>query len=186
MTDDANSASSEEATGRDAAAETSAEAAPDAATTADSPSVDDVQRQRDEYYDLLLRKTAEFDNYRKRSDRERRDLLESAGAAVLEQLLPIVDDLERALEAQSGDERADAYRQGVEIIHRQLLDLLRKHQVTPMEVVGADFDPHVHQAVAHEPSAAHRDGEVIAEMRRGYRLGERLLRPAMVRVAKGE
>ena len=107
----------------------------------------------------------------------------SAEGIILRSTLPVarfgVQDL-------SGDDRADAYRQGVEIIHRQLLDLLRKHQVTPMEVVGADFDPHVHQAVAHEPSAAHRDGEVIAEMRRGYRLGERLLRPAMVRVAKGE
>ena len=135
---------------------------------------------------LLLRKTAEFDNYRKRVERERRGLLESAGADVLEELLPIVDGLERALEADADGATTAAYKQGVEIIHRQLLELLRKHRVTPMTAVGADFDPHVHQAVAHVPSTSHRDGEITAELRRGYMIGDRLLRPAMVKVAKRE
>ena len=179
MTDDARSAPSEEAT--------DVEAAPDQAPeeSADE-SESDVRRTRDEYYDLLLRKTAEFDNYRKRVERERRELLESAGADVLEELLPIVDGLERALEAEADGATTAAYRQGVEIIHRQLLELLRKHRVTPMTAVGADFDPHVHQAVAHEPSTSHRDGEITAELRRGYMIGDRLLRPAMVKVAKRE
>lgn len=143
----------------------------------------ELRRERDEYYDLLLRKTAEFENFRKRIERERREMTEQAAAGLIEELLPLVDDLERALQADptSG---ADAYRTGVEIIYKQLLELLRKRGVTAIEAVGADFDPHVHQAVDQAVSADHREGEVMAELRRGYLLGDRLLRPAMVRVAK--
>jgi molecular chaperone GrpE len=141
--------------------------------------------ERDEYKDLLLRKTAEFDNYRKRMDRDRQALTDSITASVLEELLPLVDDLERALQAEVGPDGADAYRQGVELIYRQLQDLLRKRNVTPIEAVGADFDPYVHQAVTYEPATGKRDGEIIEEFRRGYRLGDRLLRPSMVKVAKG-
>ena len=99
-----------------------------------------------------------------------------------------MDDLERALDAIANSDTTDddAYLKGFEIIRQQLLDLLSKHHVTPMDVLGADFDPHFHQAVAHEPSATHRDGEVTEELRRGYMLGDRLLRPAMVKVAKRE
>ena len=77
-----------------------------------------------------------------------------------------------------------AYRRGVEIIHRQLLDVMARRGVAPIETVGADFDPTLHQAVAHEPSDSHRDGEVVEELRRGYTLRQRLLRPSMVKVAK--
>jgi molecular chaperone GrpE len=144
----------------------------------------DLRAERDRYYDLLLRKTAEFENYRKRVEKERRDTIETAAADVIEELLPIIDDLERALGADVTDEGVESYRKGVEIIHKQLVDLLRKRGVTPLESLGADFDPHFHQAVAHEPSIGHRDGEIIEEFRRGYMLGDRLLRPAMVKVAK--
>ena len=143
-----------------------------------------LQRERDDYYDRLLRKTAEFDNYRKRIDRERQQLAESAASDLIEDLLPLVDDLERALKAQLGEAGADAYRRGVELILKQLVELLRKRGVKPIEALGADFDPHYHQAVAYEPAEGRRDGEVIEEFRRGYMLGDRLLRPAMVKVAK--
>jgi molecular chaperone GrpE len=133
--------------------------------------------------DRLLRLAAEFDNYRKRIDRDRRDQADAAVASAVEDLLSIVDNLERALEAPAGED-ADSYRQGVELIHRQMLDLLRRRGVTPIESVGADFDPQLHQAVAHEASPEHREGEVMEEFRRGYKLGDRLLRPAMVKVAK--
>ena len=185
MTDDARSAPAEDTTGLDATDEATSTEADERATDRE-PSTADLERERDEYYDMLLRKTAEFDNYRKRIDRERRELLENAGADILVQLLPIIDDLERALEADAESATASAYREGVEIIHRQLLDLLRKHRVTPIVAVGTEFDPHVHQAVVHEPSASHREGEVVAELRRGYMIGDRLLRPAMVKVAKRE
>jgi molecular chaperone GrpE len=135
--------------------------------------------------DRHLRLAAEFDNYRKRIDRERQSVAESAAADLLAELLPLVDDLDRALKADAGAEGAEAYRRGVELIHRQLLELLRKRGVRPIEALGTDFDPNYHQAVAHEAAPGRRDGEVIEEFRRGYMLGDRLLRPAMVKVAKG-
>jgi molecular chaperone GrpE len=160
-----------------------------AATQTEQPDraaeVSELQKQRDDYYDRLLRKTAEFDNYRKRTERERLQLSEAAAADLIEELLPLVDDMERALKADAGSEGADAIRRGVELIHKQLLETLRKRGVRPIESLGADFDPHFHQAVAHEPVEGRREGEVIEEFRRGYMLGDRLLRPAMVKVAKG-
>jgi molecular chaperone GrpE len=152
---------------------------------ADGASVAELQKQRDQYYDRLLRKTAEFDNYRKRIERERVQQAEAAASDLLTELLPLVDDLERALNADAGSEGAEAYRRGVELIHQHLLELLRKRGVRPIEALGADFDPHFHQAVSHEPAEGRREGEVTEEFRRGYMLGDRLLRPAMVKVAKG-
>ena len=144
----------------------------------------ELRKQRDEYYDRLLRKTAEFDNYRKRTERERIQLSEAAAADLIEELLPLVDDMERALKADSGSESAESIRRGVELIYKRLFDTLRKRGVKPIDVLGQDFDPHFHQAVAYEPAEGRRDGEVIEEFRRGYMLGDRLLRPAMVKVAK--
>jgi molecular chaperone GrpE len=151
------------------------------------PSADPVelQKQRDDYYDRLLRKTAEFDNYRKRIDRERTQLSEAAAADLLQELLPLVDDMERALKADTGTEATEGIRRGVELIHQQLLKMLGKRGVKPIESLGADFDPHFHMAVAHEPADGRREGEVVEEFSRGYMLGDRLLRPAMVKVAKG-
>jgi len=107
---------------------------------------------------------------------------------MLKEMLPLVDDLERALASAPSDAATAVagYRAGVELIHRQLLDVLRRRGVTAIEALGADFDPHVHQAVSQEVSAGHRDGEVIEELRRGYKLGDRLLRAAMVKVASRE
>jgi molecular chaperone GrpE len=140
-------------------------------------------REKGALQDRLLRLAAEFDNYRKRVDRDRRDQADAAVASAVEDLLPIVDNLERALDAPVGSD-AESYRQGVELIHRQMLDLLRRRGVTPVESVGTDFNPELHQAVVHEVSPDHREGEIIEEFRRGYKLGDRLLRPAMVKVAK--
>jgi molecular chaperone GrpE len=155
--------------------------------------LDGVRRQRDEYYDLLLRKTAEFDNYRRRIEKERRELSDYAAAELLRELLPLGDDLDRALaaapDAQSGADPVTTlrgYRQGIELIQRQFGELLRKRGVTQVEALGADFDPHFHQAVSQEPSQTHREGEIIEEYGRGYKLGDRLLRPAMVKVATRE
>jgi molecular chaperone GrpE len=153
-----------------------------AASTGDQP---DAQRQRDEYYDLLLRKQAEFDNYRKRVERERQMASDAAAASMLEELLPLMDDLDRALKVEATGDAAESYRRGVEIIHRQLADILRKRGVRPIEALGADFDPYYHQAVSYDPVEGRRDGEIIEEFRRGYMLGDRLLRPSMVKVAKG-
>jgi molecular chaperone GrpE len=141
-----------------------------------------ARRERDEYYDLLLRKTAEFDNYRKRVERERREMVQYASGDVLEALLPVVDDFERALEAETGADAA--YRKGVELIYKQLQDLLARRGVTLIDAVGKPFDPRFHQAITYESSPGRAEGEVIEEVRRGYMHGDRLLRPAMVKVAK--
>jgi molecular chaperone GrpE len=147
-----------------------------------SPDVEALRLEKDALQDRLLRTAAEFDNYRKRVERERREHADAVAEGVLSDLLPIIDDLERALQTPASPE-AQAYRTGVELIHKQMVDLLRKRGVTPIDTTGADFDPRVHQAVTQEQSDQHRDGQVMEELRRGYMLGERLLRPAMVKVA---
>jgi molecular chaperone GrpE len=155
-----------------------------ARTAADDPSAE-LRRERDDFKDRWMRKTAEFDNYRKRIERERREQADTAVADLLDSLLAVVDDFDRALTVEAGPE-AEAYRTGVELIHAKLLDFLKKRGVRAIDALGEDFDPNVHQAVMHEVSPDHRDGEVIGELRKGYMLGDKLLRPAMVKVAKGE
>src|SRR3569832_815282 len=114
----------------------------------DDPSAE-LRRERDDYKDRWLRKTAEFDNYRKRIERERREQADQALVGVLEDLLSVVDDFDRALTVDAGEGGA-AYRKGGELIHDKLHDLLRRYGVKPIEALGADFDPNVHQAVVHE------------------------------------
>jgi molecular chaperone GrpE len=143
---------------------------------------DALQRERDDLYERLLRTTAEFDNYRKRVERERRDLIDAAANDVVRDLLAIVDDFDRALAAPAAP--GDALRKGVELIHRRLLDLLRARGVEPFESVGQIFNPAWHEAVATEPVGARREGEIVAELRRGYRANGKLLRPAQVKVAQ--
>ncbi len=150
---------------------------------AQDSALDALRKDKDALQDRLLRMAAEFDNYRKRVDRDRRDQTESATADALADVLPIVDDLERALKAPMGAE-AEGFRKGIELIHQQMIELLRKRGAKPIESVGADFDPRYHQAVVQESSPDHREGEVMEEFARGYMLGDRLLRPAMVKVAK--
>lgn len=153
------------------------------APPAPSDALAELQRERDDYHDRWMRKAAEFDNYRRRVERERREHADQTVTDLLLDLLLIVDDFDRALTVDAGEGGA-AYRKGIELIHAKLQDLLRKQGVKPIGAIGADFDPNVHQAVAYEASADHREGEVIDEMRKGYMIGDRLLRPAMVKVAK--
>ncbi len=145
--------------------------------------VAELRRERDDFHDRWLRTTAEFDNYRKRVDRERREHADHAIVDVLQSLLLVVDDFDRALTVEAGPE-AEAYRRGVELIHAKFHDLLKKRGLRPIDALGADFDPNIHQAVIHESSPDHREGEVIGELQKGYMLGDKLLRPAMVKVAK--
>jgi molecular chaperone GrpE len=164
--------------------EFTSQAAETAAAAADAPARTDAEKQRDEYYDLLLRKTAEFDNFRKRTERERQSVSDAAATDLILELLPVVDDFERAL--QTGGDEDSPYRRGVDLIYRRFLEVLQKRGVRAVEALGADFDPYYHQAVTYEPVPGRRDGEVVEEFRKGYMLGDRLLRPAMVKVAKGQ
>ena len=159
-------------------------------TTAETPdgpqeggAAEALQKERDDLYDRLLRKTAEFDNFRKRVERDRKDMIEWAAADVIGELLSVVDDFDRALAAPAPPE-AQSYKAGLELIQRQLAELLKKRGVSTIEALGADFDPHQHQAVAYEEVAGAREGEVVGVMGKGYKLGDRLLRPALVKVAK--
>ncbi len=150
---------------------------------AGSTAADALQKDRDDLYDRLLRKTAEFDNFRKRVDRDRKEMIDWAAAEVLNDVLAVADDFDRALAAPAPPE-ANAYKAGLELIQRQLAEMLKKRGVTTVDALGADFDPHLHQAVAYEEVEGAREGEVVNVMAKGYKLGDRLLRPALVKVAK--
>jgi molecular chaperone GrpE len=164
---------------------------PDAAPQPDAPgqapdaaSPEALKEELARCHDRLLRTTADFDNYRKRTERERRELADRTVEALLLELVGVVDDFERALSAEAGGGSVEAYRQGVELIHRRVIDVLGRRGVTPVDALGADFDPNLHQAVTTEPAGDRRDGEVVEQFRRGYMIGDRLLRPAMVKVAR--
>jgi molecular chaperone GrpE len=149
-----------------------------------SSSNSELLAERDKYLDLLQRKIAEFDNYKRRTEGERQQQSKRATVQLITEILPVLDDFERALKTATNDEPSDAFRIGIEQIYRKLTDILRNRGVTPIEIVGKTFDPNFHEAVAHEESNVHHDGEIIDELRRGYMLGSDLLRASMVRVAK--
>ncbi len=133
-----------------------------------------------EEVDRLRRAAAEFDNLRKRAERERLESRWNTAAGPLREFLGVVDNLDRALQAEAS---ADDLRAGVEMIRRQMADLLRRFAVEPVEGVNAPFDPNVHQAVAREESAEVEEPTVVQELQTGYMMESRLLRAAMVRVA---
>lgn len=133
------------------------------------------------YLDRLARLQAEFDNFRKRSLREQQEYREYALAEALKQLLPILDSLDRAL--KTGNATASEFHSGIELIDRQFHDALAKLGLEPVPAKGAAFDPNLHQAVQMVPSTAVPENHVAEELQRGYKLHERLLRPAMVLVA---
>lgn len=146
--------------------------------------VDALSAERASLYDQLLRRQAEFENYRKRVERERSVLYQRGRDDVLLQFLPVVDNFERALESlESSEGDAEALRHGVELIHKQFKDALSKFGLEPVESVGQTFDPHLHEAVTTEPSDKHKENTIIEEFQRGYRIGDKLLRPAKVKVA---
>ena len=132
--------------------------------------------------DRLLRLAADFENYKKRAARERQEYVAGANARLLAELLPVLDDLERALAAAEQHEEA-RLEDGVRLVHRALAALLERHGVTAIETDGK-FDPHVHEALAAQPSEDAESGSVIDVIQRGYRLGDRVVRPARVIVAE--
>ena len=139
-----------------------------------------VARERDEYLDRLQRLKAEFDNYRKREARLQSERAQHASERLVKDLLPVLDDLERALEAAAKHEEAKL-EEGVALVHRQLRDTLAKEGLVEIETEGR-FDPHVHEALLSQPSEA-EEGAVIEVVQKGYRLGDRVLRPARVVVS---
>ena len=153
------------------------------AAAEESSELELVTRERDEYLDALQRLKAEFDNYRKRAERDRESLVALAGERIVRELLPVLDDLERALEAAEEHEEAKL-EEGVRLVHRSLADALRREGLEEIATHGA-FDPHVHEALLSQPSDA-EEGTVIETLQKGYRLGDLVLRPARVIVAAAQ
>jgi molecular chaperone GrpE len=143
----------------------------------------EVERERDERTDDLKRVAAEFENYRKRVARDQASLAARAHERLVKELLPVLDDLERALAAAEEHEEAKL-EEGVRLVHRELQGALAKEGLAEIETNG-HFDPHVHEALLSQPSEQ-EEGAILEVLQKGYRLGERVLRPARVVISQGE
>jgi molecular chaperone GrpE len=161
----------------------------DEAPAADNPEAraQAAEQKCDEYYDRLLRASAEFDNYKKRTTREMRDVVRYANEKLFKELINVVDNLERAIASAEQDGKADdPLLQGVRLTLNEVEKILERHNVEPIAALGEAFDPNFHQAMMQEESADHAANTVISEMQKGYKLHDRLLRPAMVVVSKAK
>jgi molecular chaperone GrpE len=144
---------------------------------------DQLVAEKAELQDRLLRGRAEFDNFRKRTERERSDYIQYAAMEMVRELLPILDDFERALKVETADRE---YAKGVELIYQRMYDSLKKMGLEPIATEGQQFDPNLHQAIERVPTKDAQDQMVLGEFQRGYNFKGKLLRPAMVRVAVRE
>ncbi|RLC27216.1 MAG: nucleotide exchange factor GrpE [Deltaproteobacteria bacterium] len=141
-------------------------------------------KEADKNYDSFLRVSAEFDNYKKRTAREMKDFRKFANESLVKDLLPVVDNLERALESSDGKGKDGSIATGIELTLREILKILDRFGVKPIEALGKSFDPCFHQAVLQEESSDHAENTVLKEFQKGYMLHDRLIRPSMVVVSK--
>jgi molecular chaperone GrpE len=153
-------------------------------TSALEAEVEHLKAEKATYLDRLARLQAEFDNFRKRSAREQQEFRDYALADALKQVLPILDSLDRALKTQNAS--AEDFRSGIELIDRQFHDVLARLGVEPIQATGQPFTPSLHQAIQMVETSDVEDNHVIDELQRGYKIKDRLLRPAMVRVAQNK
>jgi molecular chaperone GrpE len=149
--------------------------------------IDAVKAEAEQWHDRFLRKAAELENFRKRSDRDRLESANSQKSYILSEFLSIMDACERALKSFEDEEdrsgKLQKYRQGVELLYKQLADSLNRMGVVPMEVKGKSFDPHLHEALSNLESMELEENTIVEELRRGYLLNGRMLRPAQVVIA---
>jgi molecular chaperone GrpE len=178
MQEDIRSAVEENTPAEDPAAEA-------AAATPTTAGPEQWAQEKAELEDMLRRRQAEFENFRRRADRERAEFAEYAGMESVRSLLPIVDDFERALKAARAAEGASDNEliKGIELIYKRLLDSLTRQGLEPISTEGQKFDPHVHEAVQRVEQEDAEDGQILDEYQRGYNFKGKLLRPAMVKVA---
>ena len=146
--------------------------------------LENIQAQADEYLDGWQRARAEFANYKRRTEREQAEARDRIAGNTLVRFLGVMDDLERALKDRPSDGGAASWSEGIELIHRKLSALVIAEGVEEILAEGTSFDPVLHEALSHEESDDHAEGQVIEVVQRGYRMGDRVLRPALVRVAK--
>ena len=138
----------------------------------------------EELNDRLMRQMAEFDNFRKRTEKEKSQMYTVGAADVIEKLLPVVDNFERGLAAMTEEEKTTSFAQGMELVYKQLMTTLTDMGVTPIEAVGVEFNPDFHNAVMQAPSEEYESGVVIQELQRGYVYKEKVIRYSMVMVAE--
>lgn len=144
-----------------------------------------LRKEKEELYDRLLRKQAEFENYRKRVDREKKEATRLVQASVIREFLPVVDACQRALKSLGDTEGGDSnpFRSGLELIYKQFADTLAKFDVHPIPSVGRTFDPNLHHAIMREETSDYPENQILEELLKGYTHENRLLRPAQVKVA---
>ena len=159
--------------------------APAPATAQPEDDSDGLQADLDRFRDLALRSQADFENYKKRSAREKEEAIKYANRGLLEKLVSIVDHFELGLEAARGEGEKSAIYSGMNLVLKQLQDFLVENGLQPIEAVGQKFDPNLHEAIAHQPSDEVPEEHVISQTRRGYRFKDRLLRPSAVVVSSG-
>lgn len=165
------------------------QAEPNTGNSEESVSTEAIQQElaqlrqlNEEYQQRWLRAQADFDNYRKRTLKEKEDLLKYASFAVFEQLLPVIDNFERAMQASKSNNDYDSLSKGLDMIIRQLGQVLEQEGVVPIEAVGQPFNPEYHQAVAQVESGE-EEGIIVEELQKGYKLKDRVIRPSMVKVS---
>lgn len=144
----------------------------------------EAEKRAAENYDKYLRAVAELDNYRKRSVRDKEEAIRFGNETLLKDILPLVDNVDRALEHACNSVDFDAFREGLKMLQGQLLGCLQKHGVETIEAIGKDFDPHIHEAMLQVESNEHEESKVVGEFEKGYLLNGRLLRPAKVSVCR--
>ena len=146
---------------------------------------DDLQADLDRFRDLALSSQADFENYKKRAAREKEEAIKYANSSLLEKLIAIVDNFELGLEAARAEGEKSPVFSGMSMVLKQLMDFLADSGLQPIDATGQKFDPNLHEAIAHEPSDDVPEETVIRQMRRGYKLKDRLLRPSSVVVSSG-
>jgi molecular chaperone GrpE len=170
------------------AAPEKAQSRADAGASENPPPDDDtegLQADLERFRDLALRSQADFENYKKRSAREKEEAIKYANSSLLEKLIAIVDNFELGLEAARAEGEKSPIFSGMSMVLKQLMDFLTDAGLQPIDATGQKFDPNLHEAIAHEPSATVAEGTVIRQTRRGYKMKDRLLRPSSVVVSSG-
>ena len=145
-----------------------------------------LKAEYQEKYDQMLRTVAEYENAKKRAERSKEEFSKYAVEGVIKDIIPVIDSVERAIDSTNESKDFDALSEGVQLIHKQLLDTLQKRSVNPIEAIGENFDPTRHEAIMHVESEDVPENAVIEEFQRGYSLHDRVIRPSIVSVSKGK
>lgn len=153
-------------------------------TSEEFKALEDKAKKSDEYFDRLLRLQADFDNYKKRLEKDRAEFIKFANEGIIAEILKILDDFERAVDAGRSKHDFDILYKGIEMIHKDLVEFLKQEGIKEIEAKGKPFNPHEHEAMMQEETDAHPEDSVIEELQKGYVLNGRVIRPAKVKVAK--